>query len=29
MEYIDFDDNPANGLAAKSKIDISEDQSAV
>jgi len=29
MEYIDFDDNPADGLAAKSKIDISEVQSAV
>jgi GTP cyclohydrolase I len=29
MEYIDFDDNPAYGLAAKSKIDISEVQSAV
>ncbi len=29
MEYIDFDDNPAEGLAAKSKIDIEEVQSAV
>jgi len=29
MEYIDFDDNPAEGLAAKSKIDIAEVQSAV
>jgi GTP cyclohydrolase I len=29
MEYIDFDDNPTDGLAAKSKIDISEIQSAV
>ncbi len=29
MEYIDFDDNPADGLAAKSKIDINEVQSAV
>jgi GTP cyclohydrolase I len=29
MEYIDFDDNPAEGLAAKSKIDIEEIQSAV
>jgi GTP cyclohydrolase I len=29
MEYIDFDDNPADGLAEKSKIDISEVQSAV
>ncbi|MBE3067291.1 MAG: GTP cyclohydrolase I FolE [Chloroflexi bacterium] len=29
MEYIDFDDNPTDGLAAKSKIDISEVQSAV
>jgi len=29
MEYIDFDDNPADGLAAKSQIDISEVQSAV
>ncbi|HEY5269205.1 MAG TPA: GTP cyclohydrolase I FolE [Anaerolineales bacterium] len=29
MEYIDFDDNPAEGLAARSKIDIEEVQSAV
>jgi GTP cyclohydrolase IA len=29
MEYIDFDDNPADGMAAKSKIDINEIQSAV
>jgi GTP cyclohydrolase I len=29
MEYIDFDDNPAEGLAAKSRIDIEEVQSAV
>lgn len=29
MEYIDFDDNPADGLAEKSKIDISEVQSAI
>jgi GTP cyclohydrolase I len=29
MEYVDFDDNLADELAAKSKIDISEVQSAV
>ena len=29
MEYIDFDDNPAEGLAVNSKIDIKEVQSAV
>jgi GTP cyclohydrolase I len=29
MEYIDFDDNTVDGLAAKSKIDMSEIQSAV
>jgi GTP cyclohydrolase IA len=29
MEFIDFDDNPTDGLAAKSKIDINEVQSAV
>ena len=29
MDNIDFDDNPADGLAAKSKIDINEVQSAV
>ncbi len=29
MENIDFDDNIADGMAAKSKIDISEIQSAV
>jgi len=29
MEYIEFDDNPTDGLVAKSKVDISEVQSAV
>ncbi len=29
MEYIDFDDNPADELAAKSKVDTGEVQSAV
>jgi GTP cyclohydrolase I len=29
MEYIDFDDNPADGLEAKSKINIGDVQSAV
>jgi GTP cyclohydrolase I len=29
MEYVDFDDNPAEYLAAKSKIDISEVANAV
>ena len=29
MEYVDFDDNPAENLAAKSKIDISEVANAV
>jgi GTP cyclohydrolase IA len=29
MEYVDFDDNPADNLAAKSRIDIDEVASAV